>query len=281
VNPVTTASRDDSNLRQNKPNRKVRISAIALPGEHGSWGFLFEPIIAAVVIVPSRLAIGVVLVYVGAFLARQPLKVLLSDWQSDRRLPQTVFALLFVFLFGILFWLGIADGYFFGKVEYYYPAVSVIPFGAYQVYCDVGRKTRHLIPELTGSVAISSSAAVIALTGGWSLVPALALWGIVVGRLIPSILYVRNRLRLEKGKEFSTLQVFGSHLAVALAAVFLSVYGLASKLTAAVFVLLMLRAVFGLSSYRTKMKAMKIGLWEVFYGLLTVLSIIMGYYLNI
>jgi hypothetical protein len=43
------------------------------------------------------------------------------------------------------------------------------------------------------------------------------------------------------------------------------------------FAFLMLRSIHGLSPYRIKMKAMKIGIWEVVYGTLTVATIIAGY----
>ncbi len=47
------------------------------------------------------------------------------------------------------------------------------------------------------------------------------------------------------------------------------------------FVVLLTRAVWGLSRFRRRVKAMKIGIWEVVYGTLTVLSIIAGHYLHI
>jgi hypothetical protein len=122
---------------------------------------------------------------------------------------------------------------------------------------------------------------VIALAGGWSFAAAIALWGIFIARLLPSIVYVRNRLRLEKGKEFSMIPVIAVHFIAFGAIGMLTEIGLASKLTLAIFVILLARAVLGLSPYRHKMKAMKIGIWEVIYGVLTVLSVIIGHYLNI
>ena len=49
-------------------------------------------------------------------------------------------------------------------------------------------------------------------------------------------------------------------------------------LVGAVFAFLLFRSAVGLSPFRTKMKAMKIGIWEVVYGAVTVLSMIVGYY---
>jgi hypothetical protein len=44
---------------------------------------------------------------------------------------------------------------------------------------------------------------------------------------------------------------------------------------------LLFRTVLGLSPYRTKMKAMQIGVWEVIYGLLTALSVVIGNYFHL
>ena len=99
--------------------------------------------------------------------------------------------------------------------------------------------------------------------------------------MIPSILYVRNRLRLEKGKDFFFAPVIISHF-IALGAIgMFAGNGLASKLTFVMFVVLLIRAFWGLSPYRKKVKAMKIGVWEVIYGTLTALSVVLGYYLKI
>jgi hypothetical protein len=47
------------------------------------------------------------------------------------------------------------------------------------------------------------------------------------------------------------------------------------------FAVLLGRAVVGLSPYRRKVKAMRIGVWEVVYGTLTALSVVVGYYLSV
>jgi YwiC-like protein len=266
-------------LTINKTNN-VRVRGIALPVEHGAWGFLFEPLVAAVVVAASSNAIWISLLVIGAFLMRQPLKILIADLQVKRNLPQTTMAIKFLYVYGAVFAAGFLGSLTFGRIEYFIPFTLIIPFAIFQIYCDASRQSRKLLPEFTGAIAISSSAAAVALAGGWTLPAAIALWGIFVARLIPSILYVRNRLKLEKGKEFQMYPVFAAHfLALGLVGM-LAANGLASKLTMVIFVSLLVRAVTGLSPFRSKMKAMKIGIWEVIYGLLTVLSVIIGYYIQ-
>ncbi len=262
-------------------NRNIKVKTIALPVEHGSWGFVFEPLTAALLIAFSVSAVWISLLVVGAFLMRQPLKVLLTDWQAKRNLPQTAVALKFTLFYGAIFLFGLAGSLFFVKSESFLPFLFILPLAAYQIYCDASRQSRQLLPELTGAIAISSSVAVIALADNWTLGAALALWSIFVARLISSILYVRNRLRLEKGKEFSNFIPISAHIFALLLVGILAFNGLSSGLTVLMFAVLLGRSAIGLSPYRKKVKAMKIGVWEVVYGTLTALSVVTGYYLKI
>ncbi|HVE60054.1 MAG TPA: YwiC-like family protein [Pyrinomonadaceae bacterium] len=261
--------------------RKINTKAIVLPIEHGSWGFVFEPLTAGLLIAFSPSAVWIVLLVVGAFLTRQPLKVLLNDWQAKRNLPQTAVARKFTLIYGAIFTFGLIGSLIFVKLDSFLPFLVVLPFAAYQIYCDAARQSRQLLPELTGAIAISSSAAVIALADNWTFPAAIALWGIFAARLIPSILYVRNRLKLEKGKEFSRFVPVFAHVSAFVLVGGLAFYGLSPVLTVAMFAVLLGRAAIGLSPYRKKVKAMKIGVWEVVYGTLTALSVVIGFYLKI
>lgn len=270
-----------ADLTTNPVQRKVRLKAVALPNEHGSWGFLFEPLVASVAVAPSMASIWIVLLVIGAFLTRQPLKIWLMNWSAKRNLPQTAPAFKFTLLFGAIFLIGLAGSLRSAELYNFLPFIFIIPLAIYQIYCDVSRRSRQLLPELTGAVAISSSAAVVALAGGWTWLNAFALWMVFVARLIPSILYVRNRLRLEKGKDFLLVPVVAVHFIAIGVVGMLAGNGLIPMLTIPIFVWLMMRAFWGLSPFRKKVKAVRIGIWEVIYGVLTVLSVILGYYLKI
>lgn len=262
-----------------RPN--VKIKNIALPIEHGSWGFVFEPLTAGLLIAFSPSAIWITFLVVGAFLARQPLKVLLNDWIAKRDLPQTSVALKFVLIYGSIFLVGAVGSLIFTKPTSFLPFLFVLPFAVYQIYCDASRKSREILPELTGSIAVSSSIAVLALADNWTFSSAIALWAIFVARLIPSILYVRNRLKLEKGKQFSQIIPFMANLFAFVFVGMIAYKGFASILTTAMFAVLLVRSTVGLSKYRSKIKAMRIGVWEVVYGTLTAISVVLGYYLGV
>ena len=257
---------------------KIRAKSVALPVEHGSWGFLFEPLVAGIAVAPSVASGWIAILVIGAFLMRHPLKVILAGGKARIGSPQTSLALTFLAIFTAVFCVGVVGSILYSRPESFVPFALVLPFALYQIYCDSTRSSRQLLAEIIGSVAISSSITVIALAAGWDTPKAYALWIIIVARLIPSILYVRNRLKLEKGKEFSQIIPITAHVAAFGLVLLLANLGFGSYLPAVMFAVLLARSIIGLSSYRKKVKAMKIGIWEVIYGTLTAVSIIVGHY---
>jgi len=180
--------------------------------------------------------------------------------------------------YGLIFAVGLTGALLKGGALPLAPFAFVLPFVAMQIYADARRKSRDLMPELTGAISISASAAAIMLAAGAGWSSAAALWLIFVARLIPSILYVRHRLRLEKGKDHSRAIPAAVHIAAFLAVAVLAYNGLSSYLPLFAFALMLVRSVTGLSPGRKPMRAMQIGILEVVYGTLTALSVIIGFY---
>src|SRR3954470_24561788 len=82
-----------------RPRPAFKLKSIALPNEHGSWGILFEPLVLGIAIAPSSASFFIVLLYVGAFLSRQPLKWYIADLRANRSRPQTDAARSFAFTY--------------------------------------------------------------------------------------------------------------------------------------------------------------------------------------
>ena len=257
---------------------QVRLKGILLPTEHGSWGFLVEPLVASLAVAWSGAGAWIALLVVAGFLSRQPLKVYLGDVFAGRSLPQTSaarrFALIFIFIASI----GFAGAVYNGRLAALLPFVFVAPFVAVQLYFDAKRQSRALLAEVIGAIAMSSSAAAIALAAGLGFEQALVLWSVFAARLVTSIIYVRNRLRAEKGKPFSALSSAVAHASAVVFVSWLALSGRSSSLVVAAFAILFIRAAVGLSSFRKPVKAMKIGIFEVVYGTLLVAAVIVGHY---
>ena len=259
----------------------VRLKSVALPVEHGSWGFFFEPILAGLAIAFSLGGMWIALITIGAFLIRQPLKVLIIDRLGMKVRERAKAALAFLVAYGTVFVAGLVGTVVSVGWRPLLPFAFVLPFAVYQIYCDASRQSRQLISELIGAVSISASIAAIALSDGRPWAIAVSLWSIFALRLIPSILYVRNRLLLEKGKSYSRIVPTVAHVGALTVVAMLSYLSLAPVLTVLAMLVLSWRAVAGLAPGRRKLRAMQIGVLEIVYGIVTVLSVIIGYYTGV
>jgi hypothetical protein len=161
------------------------------------------------------------------------------------------------------------------------PFVILSPFALVYVVYDTQRRSRGLLPELAGPIALAGVAIGIALAGGWGWVESWALWLILISRTLPSIFYVRARLRLERGQPIDRSRLFAIHLVFALVLLVLFVRGYAPFVALAAFVLLWVRATRGLSRFRRPSKAIRIGVLEIAYGLVYVTITVVGYRLGL
>lgn len=260
---------------------KVRMRGILLPTEHGSWGFLAEPMLASLAVAWSGSGAWIALMVVGAFLSRQPLKIFLGDFSAGRTLPQTLVARRVAIVFFFVAGAGFAGTVLNGELRSLWPFALVAPLAAVQIHFDAQRQSRAFVAEIMGAVAMSSSAAAIALAGGLDVRYAVALWAVFGTRLVSSIVYVRNRLLAEKGKESSFLAPVATHVAAMGVVASLVCGGLAPRLALVASALLLARCAAGLSPLRKPTKAMKIGVFEILYGAATVLAVIVGTRLGI
>jgi hypothetical protein len=256
----------------------VKLKGVALPTEHGSWGMVAEPIVAALAIAFSVGGVFVAIAFFGAFLMRQPLRVLLAERTAKRQLPQGKPARKYFVWFSMVFLAGAIGASVTAPLTSFWPLLLAGSLAALQIYYDSLRQSRRLAPELAGSVAISSSAAVIALAGGWASAAAVALWIVLICRSVPSIFYVRERLLLEKKKPYSYYPSVIMSAATIPVTAALAYYGLSSWIVAAMMTVLFIRAALGLSHYSNRRKAMQIGVLEVVFGTLTIAAIFVGYY---
>ena len=270
-----------ANAQTLRPTPAVRVKQIALPTEHGGWGLLLEPMVAALAIAFSSSGAWIALMFAGAFLMRQPLKIYVLDRRGMRNDARAAVALRYLMIYAVVVAAGVAGTAVTCTLTPLLPLIAVLPLAALQIYYDIFRRSRNLVPELAGAVAISSSAAAIALAGGQAVSLSIGLWIVIVARIIPSILYVRERLLLEKGKPYSRTLSTVAHLVAAAAAAVLAINGLISVLAVPVMLFLLYRAVIGLSPRRTKLKAMQIGVREVIYGAALVLAIVIGRFIGI
>ncbi|HYK00330.1 MAG TPA: YwiC-like family protein [Thermoanaerobaculia bacterium] len=250
------------------PSRIVSLRPLALPAEHGGWGFLFEPMLLGLLVAPSWSGTLIGTAALFGFLARHPLKLALQDAMRGRSYPRTAYcrAIAAAYLAGAA--LSLTAAVMMSGVRVLIPLGLVTPLALTQVLYDAHRRERELLPELSGAAAMASIAAAVAMAGGMRIVPAFGLAGIIVARTLPSILYVRAML----GRMPAWPAIALHAIAIACVALYAGPYAVAAM------GVLLLRAMWGLSHEAPRAKT--IGWREIVFGTMTVVLAAVGYWLG-
>ena len=234
------------------PARPVALRPLALPAEHGGWGFLLEPIALGLLVTPSWRGALIALAALFAFLARQPLKLALQDAIRGKSYPRTRYCRAIAVAYLIAAAIAILAS------RMLLPVALLAPLALVQMVFDAKNRSRALFAEMCGAVAMSSVAAMIAIADGKSIAIALGLSGIIVARSLPSILYVRAMLQ-----RALAWPVIAMHV---IAAVAVALY--ASPFATGAMILLLLRAIWGLT--HEPPRAQTIGWREIAFGVIVV-----------
>jgi len=246
------------------PSRSVALRPLALPAEHGGWGFLFEPILVGMLVAPSGGGGFVAAAALFGFLARHPLKLALQDAARGRSYPRTFWcrALAGSYLIAALFSLSVAIA--LSGTNVLVPFALAMPFAALQAWRDARNHGRELLAEISGAVAMASTVTAIAIAGGAGAEMAYGLAGIMIARFVPAILYVRALLG-----RVPAWCAWTAH-AVALGAI----ASYAGPLAVAAMAVLLMRAAWGLTHEPPRAKA--IGWREIAFGAVTVALVTMA-----
>lgn len=263
--------------------RAVRVRTVALPVEHGGWGFTLEPVALGLIVAPSLPGLFLSVATVAAFLARHPLKLVMTDRRRGHRFPRTLVAERFALLYMLVAVLGLLGAVkTASSYELLLPLLLAAPFALVQLVYDRLSRSRALLPELAGATAMASIAASIALADGRPRSVAFGLWAVLAARVVPSILYVRARLKRLHGREASTAAaVAAAHFVGLAAALVLAWAGFAPTLAVAALFVLLARAVLGFSKYDRATSAKQIGIRELVFGALTVAAVALGHYFDL
>ena len=251
----------------------VRLKTLALPTEHGGWGITLEPVLLGLLVAPSLAGAGLALATVGAFLARQPFKIVAGDRRRGRRFARTPYAERFTLAYaaaalaGLVLSVCAASDYTF-----LLPLAAAAPLAGVQLWYDAVGRSRGLLPEVAGSLAMGSVACSLALAGGAGWPLALGLWALLAARFVPAILYVRARLNELHGKESARWPSLLAHVAALAAVVALASFRFLPWLAVFVTAVLLARAAYGFMRRRPS-TARGVGFGEIAFGALTVVGV--------
>lgn len=166
-------------------------SSVFLPKEHGSWSLALEPVILGLLVAPSSAGAALGLAAFAGFLARRPLKAVLSHQAR----PGSRTAALAFTACGVL---GLAATVLRGGWPPLWPLVLAAPFGVLFAWFDAQGDSRATAAELAGSAAFALFPATFATLAGWSAPAALGLASVTLARSVPTVIAVRTFLRQRK-----------------------------------------------------------------------------------
>ena len=204
-----------------------------------------------------------------AFLARTPAKIALVDLRRNRWFKRSTVAVRVAsieisVIIALLFFAG-----FKSDPRFWLPFVVAAPLVAIQLWFDIRSKSRRLLPELAGTIGISSIVAVILLANGESFKVALGLWIVVATRGSAAIPYVRTQVLRIHGR---SNKVWHSDLAQGLAIVSVVIGWLAELVPLASAIAISIIAIFNFGAVRLSPRPAKvIGLQQMFFGIAVVL----------
>ena len=257
------------------------VRSIALPAEHGGWSFWYEPVLLAMLVASSSTGFALVILSLASFLIRQPLKIALIDLRKKKVYLRTRLGIGFVALYGIIALLALMASLAGGSINVISPLIPAYGIALVQVWLfDIRGNSRHWLPEMLGAIVMSTFAVSIALAGGWSLIASVALAGIIVARAIPTIVYVRARLRQIKRGNADFRPTFLLHILSLIVVTALALIGLIPKTVIVAILILLGRAVYFLRQ-GTAVLPKVVGIQEILFGFFVVILSAIGYMLQI
>lgn len=252
----------------------VNLRSVALPTEHGGWSLTLEPVVLGLMVEPSWAGAALGAVVLLGFLARTPLKLVLVDRMRGRSLARTRLAgrLAAGELAAAALLLGLAMG--IAEAAFWWPLVASVPLIGLELWYDMRSRSRRMVPELAGSVGVSSIAAAIALAGGRSTAVAVGLWCVAGARAVAAIPFVRLQLRRLKHQPYAR---FVSDIAQGAAVVAVVVAAVAESAPVAAVVVIVLMALAHVTlAYLPVPPVAVLGAQQVVIGLTVVLTTGLG-----
>jgi len=176
------------------------MRTVGLPREHGGWSLTFEPALLGMLVKWSGSALALSAVALLMFTARTPLKYALVDRTRDRRLPRTVLAERLALAEIAIILLLVAVTTVLATGPFLWPFAAAAPLLATGFWYDIKSRSRHLVPELAGTVGIAAIAAAIVIAGGGTTRLALAMWLVAASRSVASVVFVRVQINRSRSQ---------------------------------------------------------------------------------
>ncbi len=252
--------------------------SIALPIEHGGWGFTIEPIVLGLLVVPSASAWEISVAALAVFLARRPFKLVATDVVRRRWLPRSKIAAGFAGLYGAVALAGLIGAVVTADAAFWSPLLIAAPLGAIAIYADAHSRSRALVAELSGAVAMGATVSMIGLAGGEEPTIAFGLWLALAARAMTSIALVRGQIRRVHEKPVGESIIYSVQLIVLVGMIAAAIVDVVPWLSAVAIAAIGALAFWSLR--RPPVAAKTVGWTQIVVGLGVVLLTAVGFWVG-
>jgi hypothetical protein len=214
----------------------------------------------------------------AVFLARRPYRLVATDIVRRRWLPRTTIAALFAGGYGLLAAAGLVGALVTAGARFLGAYAVAAPFALVAVVADARSKSRTLLAELAGAVAMGSTATAIALADDWEVTEAFGLWLVLAVRAVTTIALVRGQIRRVHGKPAGETAIYAVQVAALAFIVAAAIGGVVPWL--AVLAIAGIGGLAYVSLRRPPVVARVVGWTQIVTGLVVVLLTALGVWLG-
>ena len=248
------------------------LSKVALPKEHGSWGFVLEPLILSLFVAFTLDGLLLALATFFMFLTSQPLKVITTNSASKKfKTAARVVLLFYLFITIILLIYLIFNISFYSLIPFYF-AVLILLIYKYAEFNNFGRNLFIEIFPIFSMTFIATTIVIIDESFGFS---PFVFSLLLLSRAVPTVFYINAKVKWIKGLKFSPLPTHLLNSGFLLFIIYAGFNNLLPMLSILGMVLLTTRSIVGFSKFNFTKSVKQIGVVEFIYGgLFVVINII-------
>ncbi len=259
-------------------NGKFHIKQIAFPREHGSWGFVIEPLALTLLIAYSFHGLLIAVSAFFIFLSHQPIKIFFSGSKITLQKKWTVIIALVYFAIAFA---TIVDVLLTDTFLILVPYIIAVCLMSIYLLLELKGFKRNLISELIAPVAISILVLSIALAANWNFQSIFAFWVLLLSRTVTTTFYIHEKLNMLKKKSGTIFLPYFSNTVFLFLLIYFVYDELLPILSLAAFGILFIRSIWGLRKWAKKLSVKQIGMLEFLYGFLFVIISACGFIIGV
>lgn len=246
----------------------MSLNKVAIPKEHGSWGFVIEPLLLSLIVAYTLEGLLLALATFFLFLSNQPIKIVINKLASkkNRAMGRIVLAVYLIVAIALSSYplLNLS----FKLLLPFYAALLIMLIYLFAV---LSKLSRNLLVEFLPILAMTLVAiTIVTIDNSFNFNP--IIFGfLLLSRAVPTVIYINAKVKESRGLKFSVLPTHLSHLVFLLFIIWASLVNLLPTLSILAALLLSIRSVIGFSKFNFTKTIKQIGVVEFIYGSLFVI----------